>query len=222
METMSSTVVAIDGPAGAGKSTVARQLARELGASYINTGSLYRALALAARRAGIDTADVPEEFLVRQHLEFRGETLYLNGEDPGAALRTPECAEGASLISKQPRVREYLLAVQRDAAAKQWIVMEGRDIGTVIFPDAACKFFVTASVEERARRRLAQQGEVAEGATLESVMAEIARRDERDANRAVAPLRPAADAEIVDTTGLSIDEVVAHLAAKVRPAMAAR
>ena len=216
---MASTVVAIDGPAGAGKSTVARQLARELGASYINTGSLYRALALAARRAGIDPAEVPEEFLARQHLEFRGETLYLNGEDPGAQLRTPECAEGASLISKQPRVREYLLAVQRNAAAKQWIVMEGRDIGTVIFPDAACKFFVTASVEERARRRLAQQGEVAEGATLESVMAEIARRDERDANRAVAPLRPAADAEIVDTTGMSIDEVVAHLAAKVRPAM---
>ena len=123
------------------------------------------------------------------------------------------------MISKQPRVREYLLDVQRGAAAKQWIVMEGRDIGTVIFPDAACKFFVTASVEERARRRLAQQGEVTEGATLESVMAEIARRDERDANRAVAPLRPAADAEIVDTTGMSIDEVVAHLAAKVRPAM---
>ena len=219
---MSSTVVAIDGPAGAGKSTVARLLAREIGASYINTGSLYRALALAARRAGIDPADVPEEFLACQHLEFRGETLYLNGEDPGAALRTPECAEGASLISKQPRVREYLLGVQRSAAAEQWIVMEGRDIGTVIFPDAACKFFVTASVEERARRRLAQQGEVTEGATLESVMAEIARRDERDANRAVAPLRPAEDAEIVDTTGMTIAEVVARLAAKVRPAMAAR
>ena len=219
---MASTVVAIDGPAGAGKSTVARQLARELGASYINTGSLYRALALALRNAGLDFAEVPLDFLRRQRLEFRGETLYLNGEEPGAALRTPECAEGASIISKQPAVREYLLDVQRAAAEKQWIVMEGRDIGTVIFPDAACKFFVTASVEERARRRLAQQGEVAAGATLESVMAEISRRDERDANRAVAPLRPAADAEIVDTTGMSIDEVVAHLAAKVRPVMAAR
>jgi len=219
---MSSTVVAIDGPAGAGKSTVARRLAREIGASYINTGSLYRALALAARRAGIEICEVPEEFLHGQHLEFRGETLYLNGEAPGEALRTPECAEGASIVSKQSAVREYLLGVQRAAAEKQWIVMEGRDIGTVIFPDAACKFFVTASVEERARRRLAQQGEVAAGATLESVMAEISRRDERDANRVVAPLRPAADAEIVDTTGMSIDEVVAHLAAKVRSAMAVR
>ena len=221
-ESMASTVVAIDGPAGAGKSTVARLLAREIGASYINTGSLYRALALAAQHAGIGPGDVPADFLARQRLEFRGETLYLNGDAPGEALRTQECAEGASIISKQPAVREYLLDVQRAAAEKQWIVMEGRDIGTVIFPDAACKFFVTASVEERARRRLAQQGEVAAGATLASVMAEISRRDERDANRAVAPLRPAADAEIVDTTGMTIDEVVTHLAAKVRPLMAAR
>ena len=209
---MSSTVIAIDGPAGAGKSTVARLLARRVGASYINTGSLYRALALALRRAGADPAAVPEGFLEKQLLEFRGETLFLNGEDPGAVLRTPQCAEDASIVSRQPAVREYLLGVQRRAADGQWIVMEGRDIGTVIFPDAACKFFVTASVEERARRRLAQQGEVAEGATLESVAAEIARRDERDANRAVAPLRPAPDAEIVDTTGLAIDEVVERLA----------
>ena len=210
---MSSTVVAIDGPAGAGKSTVARMLAARLGISYINTGSLYRALALAAVESGLDLhADIPETFLSAQKLEFRGETLLLNGRDPGNALRSPECAANASLISKQPKVREFLLPVQRDAARHQWIVMEGRDIGTVIFPDAKIKFFVTASLEERARRRLAQSGEVMSGADFASVVEEIRRRDEQDSKRETAPLRPAEDAVMVDTTGLSIDEVVKLLA----------
>jgi cytidylate kinase len=212
---MKSTVIAIDGPAGAGKSTVARLLAKKCGASYINTGNLYRALALAAFDEGIDIENVPASFLARQHLEFKGEVLFLNGVDRGAELRTARVAEGASVISKQPPVREYLLDVQRKSADGQWIVMEGRDIGTVIFPNAACKFFVTASVEERARRRLAQSGEVEKGATLESVAAEIRRRDERDSNREIAPLRPAEDAEIIDTTGIGIDEVVDLLAQKV-------
>lgn len=212
---MKSTVVAIDGPAGAGKSTVAKLLAAEINASYINTGSLYRALALAAGRNGLPVKDLPPDFLAAQKLEYRGDRLFLNGEDPGDALRTAQCASDASVISAQPAVREYLLPVQRNAAEKQWIVMEGRDIGSVIFPDAACKFFVTASVEERARRRLAQSGENAAGATLESVAREIAERDHRDSTRAIAPLRPAEDAVIVDTTSLSIDEVVKKLAAMV-------
>jgi len=212
-----STVVAIDGPAGAGKSTVAKKLAARLGLSYINTGSLYRALALAATEAGLDPSkDLPQDFLAAQHLEFRGETLFLNGKAPGDALRSAECAANASMVSKQPAVREFLLGVQRDAAKDQWIVMEGRDIGTVIFPDARIKFFVTASLEERAKRRLAQQGEIAAGADLNSVMADIRRRDEQDSKRDTAPLRPADDAVMVDTTNLSIEQVVELLARQCR------
>ena len=214
-----STVVAIDGPAGAGKSTVAKKLATCLGIAYINTGSLYRALALAAAEAGLDLhRDIPQDFLAAQRLEFRGETLFLNGEAAGDALRSAECAANASLVSRQPEVRNFLLSVQRDAAKKQWIVMEGRDIGTVIFPDAKIKFFVTASLEERAKRRLAQQSEVAAGADLASVMEEIRRRDERDAKRDTAPLRPADDAVMVDTTGLTVEQVVGLLIRRCREA----
>jgi cytidylate kinase len=192
-------------------------LAAYLGIAYINTGSLYRALALAAAEAGLDPhRNLPSDFLAAQHLEFRGETLFLNGEAPGAALRSAECAANASLISKQPEVRNFLLSVQRDAAKSQWIVMEGRDIGTVIFPDARVKFFVTASLEARAKRRLAQQGETAAGADLASVMDDIRSRDERDAKRETAPLRPADDAVMVDTTDLSIDQVVELLVRKCR------
>ena len=161
------TVVAIDGPAGAGKSTVARLLAERMGFAYVNTGSLYRALALCAQRAGIDPGALSEEFLHKQQLEFRGADLYLNGTLLGDELRAPEVARGASLVSKQKCVRDYLLPVQRGAAKNCWIVMEGRDIGTVIFPEAKYKFFVTATPEERARRRMAQSGEVAAGADFE-------------------------------------------------------
>ena len=207
-----STVVAIDGPAGAGKSTVARLLADRMGYAYVNTGSLYRALALSAKRAGVDPGALTAEFLAQQQLEFKGADLYLNGVLTGAELRTPDVATAASLVSKQKIVRDYLLPVQRDAAKNCWIVMEGRDIGTVIFPDAKCKFFVTATPEERACRRMAQSGEVAAGADFEAILAEIKERDERDSTRKIAPLKPADDAVIVDTTGLTIDQVVENLA----------
>ena len=207
-----STVVAIDGPAGAGKSTVARLLAERMGYAYVNTGSLYRALALSAKRAGIDPGALTAEFLAQQQLECKGADLYLNGILTGAELRTPDIAQGASLVSKQKSVRDYLLPVQRNAAKNCWIVMEGRDIGTVIFPDAKCKFFVTATPEERARRRMAQSGEIAAGADFEAILAEIKERDERDSTRAIAPLKPADDAVIVDTTGLTIEQVVENLA----------
>ena len=206
-----STVVAIDGPAGAGKSTVARMVADRLNYAYINTGSLYRALAYAAVTSGIAFSDITPEFLVGLQLEFRGADLYLNGVKLDAQLRKPECAEGASIVSAKPFVRDYLMPVQRNAARNQWIVMEGRDIGTVVFPDAERKFFVTASPEERARRRMAQSNEIANGATFESILADIIARDERDMNREIAPLKQAADAILIDTTGLTIDEVVAKI-----------
>ena len=211
-----STVVAIDGPAGAGKSTVARMVADCLNYAYINTGSLYRALAYAAMTSGVAFDKITPDFLARQQLEFRGADLYLNGQKLDAELRRAECAKGASIISAIPFVRDYLLPVQRNAANGQWIVMEGRDIGTVIFPDAEKKFFVTASAEERARRRLAQAGEIADGATFESILADIKARDERDMNRAIAPLKKADDALLVDTTGIAIEDVVAVIAAYCR------
>ena len=210
------TVVAIDGPAGAGKSTVARLLAERMGYAYVNTGSLYRALALCAQRAGIDPGALSEEFLRKQQLEFKGADLYLNGTLLGDELRAPEVANGASMVSKQKCVRDYLLPVQRGAAKNCWIVMEGRDIGTVIFPDAQYKFFVTATPEERARRRMAQSGEVAAGADFEAILAEIKERDERDSTRKIAPLKPADDAVVVDTTGLSIDDVVRKIVALIQ------
>lgn len=215
-----SNVIAIDGPAASGKSTVAKSLAERFGIAYVNTGSLYRAVALAALRAGKKLDSLTADFLSSLKLEYcRDESgryeLKLDGAFPGAALRTAEIADGASLVATQPAVREYLLGVQRSFAGERWIVMEGRDIGTVIFPDAACKFFVTATPEERARRRLAQSGEVADGATLAEVARAIAGRDRQDSTRAVAPLRPAPDAKLIDTTGLSIADVVDRIAAEV-------
>ncbi len=215
-----SKVIAIDGPAASGKSTVAKRLAERFGIAYVNTGSLYRAVALAASRAGVPFSAVNTAFLATLKLAYCPDAdgryeLTLNGEFPGSALRSPEIAAGASTVAAIPQVRDFLLDVQRGFAGERPIVMEGRDIGTVIFPDAQYKFFVTATPEERARRRLAQSGEVPDGATLAEVARDIAERDRQDANRPVAPLKPAADAELVDTTGSSIDEVVDRIAARV-------
>lgn len=203
-----STVVAIDGPAGAGKSTVAKMLAEKMGFTYVNTGSLYRAVAWSLVQAGLSSDDVSPEFLDSIEMEYQNGVLMVNGEDPGVQLRSAEIASGASMVSKKDFVRARLLPVQRDAADKGWIVMEGRDIGTVIFPDAKCKFFVTASLEERARRRLAQNGEIVQGATLSDVMQDIAKRDEQDSKREIAPLKAADDAIVIDTGNMTPDEVV--------------
>ena len=209
---MSTTVVAIDGPAGAGKSSVAALLAQRLGFTHVNTGSLYRAVALAARRAGAAVDSVDPAFLDTLRITFEGGRLLLNGQDPGEALRSAACAADASLVAKQPAVRAFLLPVQRKIAASQWIVMEGRDIGTVVFPDALVKIFLTASPLVRAQRRMAQ-GEVPPGATLDEVRREIERRDLQDSTRDAAPLKAAPDAVIVDNSGLTLEETVETIAA---------
>jgi len=201
-----SKVVAIDGPAGAGKSTVAKLLAERCGFTYVNTGSLYRAIAWCAfaRKADIET--LSPEFLSSVDLRYEKGVLLVNGVDPGAALRTPECAAAASRIAAQPEVRKFLLPVQRRTVESGWIVMEGRDIGSVIFPDAAYKFFVTASVDERARRRMAEHPDG--NLSFEEIKKKISDRDYQDSHRAEAPLRQAEDAFLVDTSHLTIEQVV--------------
>ena len=204
-----SKVVAIDGPAGAGKSTVARLLAERCGFTYVNTGSLYRAIAWAAAGKGVDIRNLQTGFLEGLDLEYVDGRLLVNGVDPGEELRSTACSAAASAVATQSAVRKFLLPVQRNAAEKNWIVMEGRDIGSVIFPDAAYKFFVTASVEERARRRLEQNAN--ETLTFEEIKKLISERDYQDSHRAEAPLCQAEDAILVDTSDMSIDEVVTYL-----------
>ena len=198
-------VVAIDGPAGAGKSTVARAVARALGFTYLDTGAMYRCVGLAAARRGVAPADVAGAIAIEL-----GERVLLDGEDVTEAIRTPEASEGASRAAADPAVREAMVAQQRRIVADGDWVAEGRDIGTVVAPDAAVKVFLTASPEERARRRAEQIG-----ADVRTVLAEQRIRDERDSTREHAPLAPAPDAVELDTTGLKLEDVVARVTALV-------
>ena len=223
-------VVAIDGPAASGKSTVAALAAERLGVAYVNTGNMYRAVTLAAlRRFGDDSfqADSAVEILDDINLEYADTgngvvALRLNGEDVGAAIRSPEVAARVSEVAAVPEVRQWLVKRQRAFADKGMIVMEGRDIGTVVFPGAKYKFFLTASPEVRARRRLAQAGECRDGATVASVAKEIAERDKRDMERPVSPLKKADDAVLVDTSGMTVDGVVDFIVEKVTGAKCER
>ena len=214
--------VAIDGPAASGKSTVAKLLAGRIGGYYINTGDMYRAVAWQALVHGVAPEDVVKlllSFDLRYRIVNGVPTLFLNDAVvPHDAIRSPEVSAIVSQVAAVPAVREWMLDRQRECKEVGIVIMEGRDIGTVIFPQAKFKFFVTASPMERARRRLAQKGEVADGATLESVAADIARRDEIDSTRAVAPLRPAEDAVTIMTDGISAEEVAELLAAAIRNA----
>ena len=198
-------VIAIDGPAGAGKSTVARELARELGFTYLDSGAMYRSLALAAVRGGIDTGDAERLGEVARSLAISldGGSVELDGEDVSDAIRAPEVSAAASEVSVHPQVRGAMVERQRDLIAAGRYVAEGRDIGTVVSPEAPLKVFLTASDEERARRRAAETGE-----DFESVLAAQRQRDARDTEREHGALRPAEDAVEVDTTGLGVDEVV--------------
>lgn len=221
-----STVIAIDGPAASGKSTVARLVAARLNGFTINTGDMYRTVTWVALTRGIAPDRDPEAvgrllpaLDLRYELRDGKPQLFLNGEPvPQAEIRAPRVAAAVSHIAKIPAVRDWMLHRQRDTAHLGLIVMEGRDIGTVIFPDTPHKFFVTASPEVRAKRRLLQAGETADGATVASVAAEIAERDRLDSTRAVAPLRAAPDAILVDTDGLTAEQAADLIAWSVRNA----
>ena len=217
---MAALQIAIDGPAASGKSTVARLVAARLGGYYVNTGDMYRAVSWAALERGIDIAADPEAVrALLGTLDLRYEVagpgqlqLQLNGAPvPQEQIRSAAVAAVVSLVARLPAVRDWLRERQRECCALGTVVMEGRDIGTVILPAAPFKFFLTASPEERARRRLAQPGEVAPGATVASVAAEIAARDRLDSSRAVAPLRAAAAAVTLCTDGLTPEEVTQRI-----------
>lgn len=215
-------VVAIDGPAGAGKSTVSKRLTSLLGYRLLDTGALYRSVALLAKRSGVSYADAAALAAIAAGLdvEFRldGMTnrVFLAGEEVTAAIRTPETSEGSSIVSAIPEVRAALLELQRALAGKGGVVAEGRDVGTVVLPDAGAKFFLTASDEVRARRRVEELRAAGIEAMYDETLAEIRRRDDRDSSRAAAPLTCAPDAIVVDSSVLTIDEVVERMVEIVR------
>jgi cytidylate kinase len=211
-------VIAIDGPAGVGKSTTARALAQRLGYTLVDTGALYRGVALAARDQGIAWDDEAAVVALADEIELGfaqqedgTPRLLLNGQDRGGEIRTPELSAGASQVSAYPGVRRALLSIQRDLGRQGGVVLEGRDIGTVVFPDAEVKLFLTASAEERARRRVQDLKERGMTADHDEILAKIRSRDEADSTRAIAPLRPAADAVILDSTSLDLESVVRHV-----------
>ncbi len=213
-------IVAIDGPAGAGKSTVARRVARVLGMERVDTGAIYRSVTLAAIREGLTGEAEVVARLQTLDLRFEEDRVWLGDEDVTAAIRTPEVTANVSEISAMPAVRAGLLDMQRrlGRACPQGAVLEGRDIGTVVFPEADVKIFLTASDEERARRRTKDLEAAGQSAQPGAVLADLRRRDRLDSERATAPLRQAADAVRVNSDGKSEDEVVAELAKLVRAA----
>lgn len=200
-------VIAIDGPAGAGKSSVARGVAAALGFTYLDTGAMYRSVALASLRRGVPAAELASVLSLSL-----GERVLIDGEDVTEAIRAPEVSERASQVASEPAVRRAMVAEQqRIMAAGDWVA-DGRDIGTVVAPDAALKVFLNADPAERARRRALEMG-----ADAEAVLAEQTIRDERDRTRAESPLRPADGAVELDTTGLTLEQVVARVVALVPP-----
>lgn len=213
-----SHIVAIDGPAGAGKSTVAKRVAVSLGFAFVDTGAIYRTVALAALRRNVSLDDEKALAEMTADVEMRFETtqdgnrVYLEAEEVTEEIRSRDVSTAASQVSKHPSVRSKLLETQRSLASKgRGAVLEGRDIGTVVFPDAKTKIFLDASEHERATRRAAELRSKGEEVDFDELLQEIRDRDERDRSRDVAPLKPADDAEIIDTTGLSIDDVVARI-----------
>ena len=215
--------IAIDGPSGAGKSTMARSVAKTLGYLYVDTGAIYRTVGLFGLREGVslDDADAVAALLPRIGIEIDygpdgTQRMHLNGEDVSDAIRRPEVSLAASKVSALPAVRAFLLDMQRDLARTHNVIMDGRDIGTVVLPDADVKIFLTASAEERARRRHLELQERGMDDSYETVLADIKERDLRDSTRAAAPLRQAEDALLVDTTGHDLEASLAMILQSVR------
>jgi cytidylate kinase len=214
-------IVTMDGPAGSGKSTAARQLAERLAFGFLDTGAMYRAVAYACLERKLSLEDEAAVGKLAQSLRmaFDGDRLFVNGKDVTDNLRSADVTNAASRVAVLPVVREALVKLQREAARGKNMVTEGRDQGTVVFPKALCKFFITADPKERARRRLVELQEQGQTLDLEEVLHQIQERDERDANREIAPLKPAKDALIIDTTGVELSEVLNRLEQIVRERM---
>ncbi len=216
---MNRFAVAIDGPNGAGKSSVAKELARRLGCVYIDTGAMYRAIGLHVMRSGAKSDDVEATIRLlpgaQVSLEHRedGQHIFLNGEDVSTAIRTPEASIYASNVSKVPEVRAALLDFQRKFAREMSVIMDGRDIGTVVLPDAEVKIFLTASVDARAKRRYDELIARGQDVKYEDVRSDLEWRDRNDSTREIAPLKPADDAVIVDTSELDFEQSVAEVLA---------
>jgi cytidylate kinase len=211
-------VITIDGPAGAGKSTAAKALANRLGFDFLDTGAMYRAVALAAIRSGVDLDDESAlaTLVTGVRLEMPPGRVVLDGDDVSSLIRTPDVSTGASKVAVSAAVRTRLVELQRRIAAGRDVVCEGRDQGTVVFPDAARKFFLIADPVERARRRQRQLAAAGTVVELEELVRTQQERDRRDAARDLAPMVPAADALVLDTTALTLDDVVARLEQEVR------
>jgi cytidylate kinase len=211
-------IITIDGPAGAGKSSAAKALAARLGFEFLDTGAMYRAVTLAGLRSQIDLRDQDAlgQLVNNMHLEMPGDQVILNGEDVTGLLRTAEVTAASGLVADSPVVRHHLVELQRRIAAGRDMVCEGRDQGTIVFPDAACKFFLVAEPAERARRRQREMQARGETASWEEILSAQEARDRRDAARDIAPMAPAAAAIILDTTHLTPDEIVACMEQEVR------
>jgi CMP/dCMP kinase len=210
-------VVTIDGPAGAGKSSVARRLAGRLAWQFLDTGAMYRVVTLAALRSGADLASdqVLGELSADLEVSWQAGRILLGKEDVTAAIRAVEVTGASRFVADSPSVRRLLVQWQRAFAARADTVTEGRDQGTIVFPDAFAKFFLTAAADERARRRLVDLHESGQPVSFESVLEDLLIRDARDVARSIAPLKPADDAVLIDTTGLSIDQVVEQLVERI-------
>ncbi|MGD8377984.1 MAG: (d)CMP kinase [Gammaproteobacteria bacterium] len=216
-------VLTIDGPSGSGKGTVSQAVARKLGWNFLDSGALYRLVALASQTAGIDESDAPALAALARTLDVRFEAagpgreerVLLAGREVSREIRTEECGNAASRVAALPEVREALVDLQHSFREPPGLVADGRDMGTAIFPDAAVKIFLTASAMERAKRRHKQLNEKGLGASLDALYREISERDARDASRAISPLRPAADARVIDTTGVPVEEVISKVLAAV-------
>ena len=208
---MKSINIAIDGPAGAGKSTIAKMVSAKLGYIYVDTGALYRTIALFITENNIADDDI-EQALEKADVSLKfidgAQRVFLGGRDVSDHIRTPEISMAASRTSAIPAVRKYLFGTQQKIAAENNVIMDGRDIGTVVLPDADVKIFLSASPEVRARRRWLELQEKGTPDTYEAVLADLIARDERDSNRAIAPLRPADDAVLLDTSGMTLQESI--------------